>query len=256
MRKPMRKPMIAGNWKMYKTMAEAKTFLGEFLPLLENKNADVVIFPPAIDIPAVAESLGEGSGVAYGAQNVHWAAEGAYTGELSVAMLKEAGCGYAICGHSERRQYFGDSDETVAKRACAALAGGMIPVICVGESLAEREQGKALNVLAEQLKGSVAGIPADQAAHIVIAYEPVWAIGTGKTATATDAQEVIGFLRSELGKIFSEGVAKEIRILYGGSVKPTNIKELMAEPDIDGALVGGASLEAASFAAIINYSSK
>ena len=249
----MRRPMIAGNWKMYKTMAEARAFLGEFLPLLENKNADVVLFPPAIDIPAVAESLGGGSSVAYGGQNVHWAAEGAYTGELSATMLKEAGCRYAICGHSERRQYFGDTDEAVAKRACAALAEGIVPVICVGESLEQREQGAALTVLATQLKGSVAGISADMAARIVIAYEPVWAIGTGKTATAADAQEVIGFLRGELSKIFSGDIAEQIRILYGGSVKPANIKELMSQADIDGALVGGASLDPSSFAAIVNY---
>lgn len=252
----MRKPMIAGNWKMYKTMTEAKAFIHQLLPLLKNENADVVVFPPAIDIPAAAEALAGQVLVTYGAQNVHWEAEGAYTGELSVAMLKEAGCAYALCGHSERRQYFGDTDETVARRASAALAGGIIPVICVGESLEQREQGIALRVLAEQLAGSTRGIPADSAENIVIAYEPVWAIGTGKTATAADAQEVIGFLRKELGKLFSEKVAKQIRILYGGSVKPGNIGELMSCPDIDGALVGGASLDAASFADIVNYSNK
>ncbi|MCI8336154.1 MAG: triose-phosphate isomerase [Peptococcaceae bacterium] len=252
----MRKPMIAGNWKMYKTAAEAKKFIAELLPLIKSEEVEVAVFPPAIDIPAVADGLAGNGQVAYGAQNVHWAVEGAYTGELSVAMLKEAGCRYAICGHSERRQYFGDTDETVAHRASAAIAGGIIPVICVGESLAQREAGRALEILAVQLKNSVSGISAAEAANIVIAYEPVWAIGTGKTATAADAQDVIGFLRGELAKIFSEDIAEQIRILYGGSVKPGNIAELMAEPDIDGALVGGASLEAASFAAIINYSSK
>lgn len=252
----MRKPIIAGNWKMYKTIPEAEAFIKELLPLVKNNDAEVVVFPPAIDIPVVADSLSGNTQVAYGAQNVHWAAEGAYTGELSVAMLKEAGCAYVLCGHSERRQYFGDNDETVAHRASAALAGGIIPVICVGESLEQREQEIALKVLAEQLSGSVAGIPAKGAEHIVIAYEPVWAIGTGKTATAADAQEVIAFLRKELGKLFSEEVADQIRILYGGSVKLGNIKELMAEPDIDGALVGGASLDASSFAAIVNDSNK
>lgn len=249
----MRRPMIAGNWKMYKTMTEAKAFVVEFLPLVNNDNADVVIFPPAIDISAVADVLGGQNEMAYGAQNVHWAAEGAYTGELSAAMLKAAGCRYAICGHSERRQYFGDTDETVARRACAALEEDIIPVICVGESLEQREQGIALDVLGEQLKGSIAGISADQATCIVIAYEPVWAIGTGKTATAADAQEVIGFLRGELAKIFSGKIAEQIRILYGGSVKPANIKELMSQADIDGALVGGASLDAVTFATIVNY---
>lgn len=252
----MRKPIIAGNWKMYKTAKEAKAFINESLPLMKNKDVDVVVFPPAIAIPAVAEALAGQELVKYGAQNVHWAAEGAYTGELSVGMLKDAGCAYALCGHSERRQYFGDTDDTVARRACAALAGGIIPVICVGESLEQREQGIALSVLAEQLAGSVAGIPAGQAENIVIAYEPVWAIGTGKTATAADAQEVIGFLRKELGKLFSDAVAEKIRILYGGSVKPGNIQELMSQLDIDGALVGGASLEAVSFADIVNYSDK
>lgn len=252
----MRKPIIAGNWKMYKTAKEAKAFINESLPLMKNKDVDVVVFPPAIAIPAVAEALAGQELVKYGAQNVHWAAEGAYTGELSVGMLKDAGCAYALCGHSERRQYFGDTDDTVARRACAALAGGIIPVICVGESLEQREQGIALSVLAEQLAGSVAGIPAGQAENIVIAYEPVWAIGTGKTATAADAQEVIGFLRKELGKLFSDSVAEKIRILYGGSVKPGNIQELMSQLDIDGALVGGASLEAVSFADIVNYSNK
>ncbi len=252
----MRKPIIAGNWKMYKTAKEAKAFINESLPLMKNKDVDVVVFPPAIAIPAVAEALAGQELVKYGAQNVHWAAEGAYTGELSVGMLKDAGCAYALCGHSERRQYFGDTDDTVARRACAALAGGIIPVICVGESLEQREQGIALSVLAEQLAGSVAGIPAGQAENIVIAYEPVWAIGTGKTATAADAQEVIGFLRKELGKLFSDAVAEKIRILYGGSVKPGNIQELMSQLDIDGALVGGASLEAVSFADIVNYSNK
>lgn len=252
----MRKPMIAGNWKMYKTMTEATAFISQLLPLVKNNDADIVVFPPAIDIPAVAGALAGQARVTYGAQNVHWAAEGAYTGELSVGMLKEAGCAYGLCGHSERRQYFGDTDETVARRASAALAGGITPVICVGESLAQREQGTTLKVLAEQLAGSTAGIPADSAANVVIAYEPVWAIGTGKTATAADAQEAIGFLRKELGKLFSQTVAEKVRILYGGSVKPGNIQELMACPDIDGALVGGASLDAASFADIVNYSNK
>ena len=241
---------------MYKTAAEAKKFITELLPLVKSEDVDVVVFPPAIDIPAVADGLVGSGQVAYGAQNVHWAAEGAYTGELSVAMLKEAGCCYALCGHSERLQYFGDTDETVARRAVAALAGGITPVICVGESLEQREQGRALQVLADQLQGSLSGISVCEAANIIIAYEPVWAIGTGKTATAADAQEVIGFLRGELAKMFSGEIAEQIRILYGGSVKPGNIAELMAEPDIDGALVGGASLEAASFAAIINYSGK
>lgn len=250
----MGRPMIAGNWKMYKTPEEAKAFMQAFLPLVKKEvSADVVIFPPAVDLPAVAEALAGQKKVKFGAENVHWAAEGAYTGEISVGMLQAVGCAYALCGHSERRQYFGETDETVALRASAALAGGITPVICIGEDLAQREQGIAFQVLAEQLKGSVAGISTQQAEKIVIAYEPVWAIGTGKTATAADAQETIAFIRKELETLFSAEVAGKISILYGGSVKPGNIKELMAMADIDGALVGGASLDPASFSEIVNY---
>ena len=249
----MRQPVIAGNWKMYKNMAETKQFLEALLPLVQEAVADIVVFPPAIDLHAASLVLSGQDKVQYGAQNVHWAQEGAYTGEISVGMLQEVGCKYVLCGHSERRQYFGETDDTVALRAKSALAGGLIPMICIGESLAERESGEALTVLANQLKGSTAQISLSDAGKIIIAYEPVWAIGTGKTASVADAQEAIGFIRGQLAKIFDQEIADSIRILYGGSVKPANIKELMAAEDIDGALVGGASLEPASFAAIINY---
>lgn len=249
----MRRPMIAGNWKMYKTIKEAEAFITEFLPLVQQSLAEIVVFPPAIDLPVIAESLTGQNKVQFGAQNVHWAQEGAFTGEISVAMLQEIGCSFVLCGHSERRQYFGETDETVALRAAAALSGGIIPVICIGESLEQREQGIALQVLAEQLKGSTAGIPLEKAAEIVIAYEPVWAIGTGKTASVADAQQAIAFIREKLGELFSSQVADSIRILYGGSVKPDNIQDLMAVADIDGALVGGASLKPNSFAAIAHF---
>ncbi len=246
----MRKPIIAGNWKMNNTASQGVALVKAIAPLVEDAECDVVVCVPAIDIPAVGEAL-KGTKIALGAQNVHFAEKGAYTGEISASMLKEYGVQYVIIGHSERRQYFGETDETVNKRTLAALAAGLTPIVCIGESLEERETGKTESVLAKQIEEGFKGI--EDIKKIVVAYEPVWAIGTGRTATAEQANETIGFIRRKIGEMFCPKCAENVRIQYGGSMNAGNCKELMAMPEIDGGLIGGASLKAPDFAAIVHY---
>ena len=248
----MRVPVIAGNWKMYKTAAEAAAFVRAFLPLVSGvRGVEIVLAPPYPSIGAVAQLVG-GGGVGVASQNVHFEDEGAFTGEVSARMLKEAGATHCIVGHSERRQYYAETDDTANRKVRAALAAGLVPILCVGEMLPEREAGKTFDVVGRQLAGGLKGIPAPDAARVIVAYEPVWAIGTGKTATPAQAQEVHAFLRARLRELWG-GAADSVRILYGGSVKPDNIAALMANGDIDGALVGGASLAPESFAKIVTF---
>ena len=248
-----RKPLIAGNWKMFKTCAEAVETARQLMDLVADiSDTEVMIAPPFTALTPVAEILKE-SRILLGAQNLHWEKEGAFTGEISPLMLVSAGCQYVIIGHSERRQYFGDTDHSVHKKINAANNNGLIPVFCIGESEKERESGQTFSVLDKQVKKGLESLFADNLKTLVIAYEPVWAIGTGKTATSDQAQEVHQFLRSLVGELFGETLAKSIRILYGGSAKPGNISELMARPDIDGALVGGASLDAETFSKIVQF---
>ncbi len=246
----MRKPIIAGNWKMNKTAAEGVALVESLKPLVADANCDVVVCVPFTDIPAVSAAV-KGSNIHVGAQNVHFAEKGAYTGEISAEMLKEFGVEYVIIGHSERRQYFGETDETVNKRMLAALAAGLTPIVCVGESLEERETGKTESVLAVQIEEGLKGL--DDVSKIVIAYEPVWAIGTGRTATAEQANETIAFIRKKCAEVFCPNCAQKVRIQYGGSMNAKNCKELMAMPEIDGGLIGGASLKADDFSVIVNY---
>ena len=246
----MRKAIIAGNWKMNKTPAEAAALVNDLKPLVKDASCDVVVCVPAVDIAAV-KAAAEGSNIHVGAENVHWAASGAYTGELSAEMLVAAGVEYVIIGHSERRQYFGETNETVNKRMHAALAAGLIPIVCVGESLEERETGKTEQVLSVQIEEGLKGL--EDVSAIVIAYEPVWAIGTGKTATAEQANETIGFIRKKCAEVFCTKCAEKVRIQYGGSMNAKNCKELMAMPEIDGGLIGGASLKAQDFSQIVHY---
>jgi len=247
----VRRPILAANWKMHKTIAESVAFAQAFRPLVAKAAVEVVVAPPFTALAAVARELA-GSNVKLAAQNVHPEKQGAFTGEIAPGMLAEIGCAYAIVGHSERRALFGESSEFVAQKAAALLAQGLLPIVCIGETLAEREAGRTFAVLEAQLEGSLATIPAERAAEVVLAYEPVWAIGTGKTATPAIAQEAHAMIRGWLGKRFG-GAAEKMRIQYGGSVKPENTAELMAQADIDGALVGGASLDPASFARIVQY---
>jgi len=248
----MRKPLIAGNWKMHKTPEEARAFASQLLEeLKEEREVEVVVAPPFVSLLPVKEALGDGP-IKLAAQNVHWEREGAFTGEVSPLMLKEVGCEYVIVGHSERRGYFGETDEVVNRKVKALLDVGLKPILCVGETLKEREEGKTFKVVEVQVRGGLKDLEAEEGKELVVAYEPVWAIGTGRTATPHQAQEVQAFIRKLLGGLFGE-VAREIRILYGGSVKPENIAELMAEEDIDGALVGGASLKVDSFVKIVRY---
>jgi triosephosphate isomerase len=250
-----RTPLIAGNWKMYKTGSEAEETARLLVELVAGATGrEIMIAPPFTALAPVAEIF-RGSAVLLGAQNLYWEAEGAYTGEISPAMLLAAGCSHAIIGHSERRQFFGETDQTVNRRIGAALENKLIPVFCIGESEEERESNKTFSVLDKQVLKGLEGFSLDDLETTVLAYEPVWAIGTGKTATSDQAQEVHRFLRSLIEKSFGNTLAKSIRILYGGSVKPANISELMAMPDIDGALVGGASLSAETFSRIVNYQS-
>lgn len=246
----MRKPIIAGNWKMNKTAAEGAALVEELKTLVKDANCDVVVCVPFTDIPAVSAAA-KGSNIHVGAQNVHFAEKGAYTGEISADMLKEFGVEYVIIGHSERRQYFGETDETVNKRMHAALAAGLTPIVCIGESLEERETGKTEDVLAVQIEEGFKGV--DDISKIVIAYEPIWAIGTGKTATAEQANETIAFIRKKCAEVFCPKCAEKVRIQYGGSMNAKNCKELMAMPEIDGGLIGGASLKAEDFSIIVNY---
>ena len=248
----MRKPVIAGNWKMYKGPSEAAGFLHDLAPLVAASiHAEIVVCPPFVDI-AAAVGAARGTNIGIGAQDLFWLKEGAYTGEVSGPMLAAAGCQWVIVGHSERRQYFGETDESVFKKTAAALEAGLTPIVCVGERLEEREAGKTENVLATQCAGGICGLTPEQFARIVIAYEPVWAIGTGRTATPEIAAQAHHFLREQIGIRFGDEASEACRILYGGSVKPDNVKGLMAQEDLDGALVGGASLDPVSFAAIVN----
>jgi triosephosphate isomerase len=250
----MRKPVIAGNWKMYKLLGEAVDAALELKPLVANANhCEIVIAPVFTALKTVADRL-EGSNIWVAAQNCAIQNEfGAHTGEIAPAMLKDAGCSHVIIGHSERRQFYGDTDGSVSRKAHATLAAGMTAIVCVGEHLAERESGHAESVVESQLTGSLAGLTVADMERIIIAYEPVWAIGTGKTATPEQAQEMHGHIRQVVAKTHGDAVANAVRILYGGSVKPDNIATLMSQSDVDGALVGGASLEAASFAQIVNF---
>jgi triosephosphate isomerase len=249
----MRTPVIAGNWKLFKTIAEATGMVKELKPLVAGTAAvEIVVAPVFTALSRVADAL-SGSNVKLAAQDCYWEEEGAFTGEVAPKLLKDAGCSHVIIGHSERRQYFGETDETVNKKAKAAINAGLTAIVCVGETLAERESDRTFSVIETQIKGSLVGFSADMLKHAIIAYEPVWAIGTGKTASDAQAQEVHAFIRTLVVKLFSQASADAIRILYGGSVKPDNVKGLMSQPDIDGALVGGASLKADSFAAIANF---
>ena len=245
----MRKPVLAGNWKMFKTPAETRAFFEAFIPLVATaRECDIVICPPFVDI-AAAVAASETSRVSIGGQNLDWRKEGAYTGEISAPMLKAAGADWVLIGHSERRQFFGETDETVLQRIVAALDSDLHPIVCIGELLADREAGKTVAVLEEQFTRGIAPLTPEQFSRVVVAYEPVWAIGTGKTATPEIAAGAHRVIRSAMRRKF--GV--DVRILYGGSVKPDNIQSLMAQDEIDGVLVGGASLTAESFAAIVNF---
>jgi triosephosphate isomerase len=248
-----RKKLMAANWKMYKTPDQAREFFRGFLPLVvDHSRGEIVVCPPFIDLAAAVEAV-KGSKVAIGAQNLHWEKEGAYTGEVSAVMLLATGCTHVILGHSERRQYFAETDDSVNLKLKTALEAGLTPIVCVGEVLEEREAGLTEDVLRRQCLRAFHAISSKKAGKLVIAYEPVWAIGTGKTATPQLAAEAHQLIRGEAAKAFSHGFADKLRILYGGSVKPENAKALMAEHEIDGALVGGASLDPKSFAAIVKY---
>ena len=250
----MRKPIVAANWKMYKTIGEAESFVRDFAPLLrELQGVEVVLCPPFTALAAVSHSLtdlGLQGGVGVGGQDLYHEVQGAFTGEIAPGMLTDAGATHVIIGHSERRGYFGETDEAVRKKVEAALAAGLVPIVCVGEKLEERERGETQDLVARQTKAALSGLDAAQVPRVVIAYEPIWAIGTGKAATAADAEEVCRHIRATVRQIAGEPAAETIRIQYGGSVKPANAAEFLGQPDIDGALVGGASLESASFAAI------
>ncbi len=246
----MRKPIIAGNWKMNKTPVEGASLVNELKPLVQDAECDVVVCVPATDIYAVSEAV-KGSNIHLGAQNVHFAESGAYTGEISADMLLSLGVEYVIIGHSERRQYFGETDETVNKRTLTALNKGLIPIVCIGETLEERETGKTEEVLRRQTVEGLKGV--EDITKLVIAYEPVWAIGTGRTATSEQANETIGFIRKVVAETFCPKCAAAVRIQYGGSMKGSNAKELMAQEEIDGGLIGGASLKATDFAQVVNY---
>jgi triosephosphate isomerase len=248
-----RRSLIAGNWKMHGTRAEAEGLISALkAKLAQVTDREVVVAPPFTALETVSRLLA-GSAIRWAAQNLHWEPKGAFTGEVSGSMLKELGCTYVIIGHSERRQYFGETDDSVQRRVLAAQREGLLPIVCVGETLAERERNETLAVIERQVRGALQEQEKAAIKNMVIAYEPVWAVGTGRTATPTQAQEVHATIRRLLAEKFSQASAEAVRILYGGSVKPDNIDRLMAEKDIDGALVGGASLEADSFARIVNF---
>ena len=252
MNRRYRKTIIAGNWKMNKTASETKRFAEELKRLLpRTKWCDVVVCVPAVNIPAAMKAFKD-LRVSVGAQNVFYEKSGAYTGEVSADMLKDLGVKYVIIGHSERRQYFGETDFTVNKKVIAALEAGLHPIICVGETLDQRELGVTMELIALQLKSALAGVPAEKARKCVIAYEPVWAIGTGKAATAQQAAEVCTFIRSTIRHLYGARIARSVTVQYGGSMKPANAAELLAQPDIDGGLIGGAALDAGQFVDIIN----
>lgn len=248
----MRKAIIAGNWKMNKTPDEARALVEELIPLVADAECEVVVCPPFVDLCPVSKAI-KGTNIHLGAQNIHWAKSGAFTGEISADMLKKFGVEYAIVGHSERRQYFGETDATVNMRAKAALENGISPIICVGESLEQRERGETDEFVASQVRGALEGISADDARRVVIAYEPIWAIGTGRTATAEMAEETITVIRKTLRSIFGNDAAETVRIQYGGSMNPQNAASLMAMENIDGGLIGGASLKAEDFSKVVKY---
>jgi triosephosphate isomerase (TIM) len=249
----LRRPMIAGNWKMFKTQAETRAFFEAFRPLVSaSKHCDIIVAPPFTALAAAVEAV-RGADIGIAAQNVHWEREGAFTGEVSTRMLVEVGCRAVIIGHSERRQYFGETDETVNRKTKAALEARLTPIVCVGETLAEREGNQTESVLKRQFEGGFAGLTGGDFSRILIAYEPVWAIGTGRTATPEMAADAHRFIRGLASSSFGADQAAAVRILYGGSAKPENCKGLMAQAEIDGALVGGASLDPKSFASIVNF---
>jgi triosephosphate isomerase (TIM) len=249
---PSRRPLIAGNWKMYKTAPEAAALAAEVREGAKGEHGDIdmLVAPPFTALHAVAAVL-KGSTVALGAQDMHWEHEGAFTGAVSPVMLKDAGCSHVILGHSERRQLFGETDDNVARKAEAAFRHGLTPIVCVGETLAERESNRTMEVVERQVERALRALSADQVVATVVAYEPVWAIGTGKVATPDQAQEVHAFIRRLVDRSHGEAAARALRILYGGSVKPDNAAEILAQPDVDGALVGGASLDPEGFAQIV-----
>ena len=250
----MRTPLIAGNWKMFKTVAEAVVFAKELRSLVKDiSGVDIVVAPPFTAIHAVAEAL-RNANVAVSAQDVYWEKEGAFTGEVSAGMIKEAGAEYAIIGHSERRRLFGETDATVNRKIVAAIGVGLTPIVCIGETLEERERNETLAVLDRQIKNGLDGLASGQVGELVVAYEPVWAIGTGRNATAAQAEEAHAHIRTRLRRWFGAEAADRCRVLYGGSVKPDNIANLIQEPDVDGALVGGASLEVRSFGELVTRS--
>jgi triosephosphate isomerase (TIM) len=249
----LRRPVIAGNWKMYKTQAEARAYFSVLAPLVKScVHCDIIVAPPFTDLAAAVEAV-KGTPISIAAQDMHGEPEGAFTGEVSAAMLVDAGCRAVIIAHSERRQFFGETDESANRKVKAALAAGLTPILCVGELLAEREGGKTEAVLERQFSGGLAALTGAEFSRIILAYEPVWAIGTGRTATPELAAEAHRFLRAQAAASFTPERAARLRILYGGSVKPDNIKGLMAQVEIDGALVGGASLNAEAFASIVNF---
>ena len=250
---PERRPLIAGNWKMYKTGPEAADAARALKSLVAGTaGVDIMIAPTFTALSQVNAEI-QGSNIGLGAQNMHWASEGAYTGEISAGMLRACGCSYVILGHSERRQYFGETDQNVNRKLRAAIQGGLAPVLCIGETEAQRDAGETFSILDKQVLNGLEGFVSGELQSLTVAYEPVWAIGTGKTATTEQAQEVHAYLRSWFSGHFDADFAQGLRILYGGSVKPSNVKELMAMPDVDGALVGGASLEADSFSQLVHY---
>lgn len=248
----MRKPIIAGNWKMNMTPREGVELVNALKPLVANAACDVVVCPPFVDLVAVGEAI-KGSNIRLGAQNMHFAEKGAYTGEISADMLKELGVEYVIIGHSERRQYFAETDETVNKKVTAALEKGLIPIMCVGETLEQREAGVTDTFVSGQVEAGLKGLTAEQVKKVVIAYEPIWAIGTGKTATKEEANATIGVVRKTVEKLFGTEAAEAIRIQYGGSMNAKNASELMSMEQIDGGLIGGASLKPEDFAKVVNY---
>ena len=250
MNKNLRKAIIAGNWKMNKTPAQTTELINEMKPLVKDAGCEVVLCVPYVDIPAAIEAA-QGSNIAIGAENVHFEKSGAFTGEISAEMLTELGVEYVIIGHSERRQYFGETDITVNKRTKAAIEAGLTAIVCVGEMLEDREQGITSELVAMQTKIALLGVSAEQMKKVVIAYEPVWAIGTGKTATAEQANEVCAVIRSTLASLYGDDVANATTIQYGGSMNAANADELVAQPDVDGGLIGGASLKAQDFSVIV-----
>lgn len=248
----MRVPVIAGNWKLFKTAPEAVDLVNGLMPLIKGKTGVEVVVAPVFTVLDRVSTAINGSGICLAAQDCFWEDEGAYTGEISPRMLLDAGCSHVIIGHSERRQYFGETDSTVNRKIHAAITAGLTVIFCIGETLAERESGRTFEVLKSQVVGGLAGVTAEAMKRVIVAYEPVWAIGTGKTASDEQAQEAHAFIRSELASLYDGNLSAGVRILYGGSVKPENVKGLLAQADIDGALVGGASLKADSFAALVH----